>query len=145
MHRPQDFALLLGFGAAAACASTVDDDGGGGDRQDDVDAAVAVCGPFAERVAACYASEADPTGGPVGDYYLVLLGYCISYLGYSTEASCRAAMEEYYACIAGTECEVLVSDDASEDESGSDTGDPPRPCETENDRMETECDLFEEE
>ncbi len=145
MHHPQDFAVLLAFGSVAACASTVEDDGGG-DRQDDVDAALAVCGPFAARVDACYASEAEPTGGMEADYYLALVGYCFSYLGQSTGGPCRNAMEEYYACIANTECEELLGDDdASADESGGDTEEPSSPCDAENERMETECGWDEDE
>jgi hypothetical protein len=150
MNRPQDFALLLACGLPMACASTVDDDGTSGAHEDDVDEALAACGPFAEKISTCYAEETAESGGADSDYYLVVVGYCISYFGYSTEAACRTAMEDYYACIAALSCDEIIGEDvSSEDSGGSSEGESgaemPDPCDAESTQMETECDLFSEE
>jgi hypothetical protein len=150
MNRPQDFALLLACGLPVACASTVDDDGTSGAHQDDVDEALAVCGPFAEKWSTCYAEQRGESGDPGYDYYLVLVGYCFTYFGYSTEPACHAAIEDFYACIAALSCSEIVGDDdsASDDTGGSEGesgADMPGPCEAEDERREMECDVFSEE
>ena len=149
MNRPQDFALLLACGLPVACTSTVDD-GTSGEREDDVDEAIAACAPFADKASTCYAEEGGESGNPEVDYYLVFLGYCISYFGYSTEAACRTAMEDYYACIAGLSCDEINGEDVSSEDTGDGSGgessaEMPDPCDAENTKMETECDLFSDE
>jgi hypothetical protein len=102
-----------------ACAATVEDEGdgeGGAEHQADADAAVAVCGPYAEKMSECYAGQSE-----YGGYsYLTTLGYCIGYLGYGELAggNCRAAMEDHFACLATLECEELLDRDDDESTTG---------------------------
>jgi hypothetical protein len=117
MSRTHDLLVLLGLSTLAiAC------DEGGGEHRDEVDAAVDICLPFAERVTSCYGDEYE-------SYFLALVGSCVASLGYAdyVGSDCRAAQEDYFACFGAMECSDLKAED--------------KPCSEESDAMEGACDV----
>jgi hypothetical protein len=117
MSRTHDLLFLFGLSTLAiAC------DEGGGEHRDEVDAAVDICVPFAERVTSCYGEEYE-------SYFLAFVGSCVASLGYGdyVGSDCRAAQEDYFACAAEMDCSELKSEDD--------------PCSEESDAMEETCDV----
>ena len=103
MSRNQTAALFFLLGLSMPAIACDDD---GGERREEVDAAVDVCLPLAEQVTHCY-------GDGYESLFLVSVGACVAELGYADYdgPDCRAAQEDYYACIGALDCKDLKSDD----------------------------------
>lgn len=117
MSRSHSAELLLLLGLSMS-ASACDDDGG--DKRDEVDAAVDVCIPVADLLERCYGEESE-------SYFLAFVGSCVYQLGSADYQGpdCRAAQEDYFACMGAAECKDLKSEDD--------------PCEEESDLVEEKC------
>jgi hypothetical protein len=116
--------FLLGCAALPACEE------GEGEHHDEVHAAVDACLPFAELATQCAEEDGEEEAE---SYYLQFVGYCVVSLGYAEVdgPDCRAAYEEYYACISTLDCNGV--DDETDD-----------PCAAEVDALDGACDFDDE-
>jgi hypothetical protein len=123
-----DLLFVLSCGVLATGCGTDGNAPGSGGGGSDVQAAISACSGWAQHYTEC-------TDSPEFNY-LTALGYCIANLGYAEAAGpdCRAAYEDYFACISEVDCEALFG--------GGGFDEPPSesfPCTDEERALEQHC------
>ncbi|MBK8234228.1 MAG: hypothetical protein IPK74_01605 [Deltaproteobacteria bacterium] len=158
----RELAWLLGWTMGAAvmaggCDPKGDggEDGGGGGGGGEAAAlqeAIEICAPWAQTYAACYAQEAAQDDG-YAPGYVSLVGECVAGVGTYASAGgveCRAALSDYFACMAALDCEEIIGSDSVEAGGDTEGSDPDGggagvevepPCAAQEQVIEQECDF----